>query len=170
MNALLLLSLAPLPALVIFAALCDLTTMKIPNWISGLLLLAFFPAALVGGMSPGDMGLHLAVCVAVLLAGMVMFALRWVGGGDAKLIAAVALWFGVAGIGPLLLSVALAGGAFSMGLLLSRRYVPTIMAAPQGWFGRLMEPKGDIPYGVAIAIGALAAYPASPLVAAFAAG
>lgn len=170
MNALLLLSLAPLPALVIVAALSDLTTMKIPNWISGALFLAFFPAAVLAGLSPIDMGLHVAVGLAALLAGMAMFALRWMGGGDAKLIATAAVWFGLSGIGPMLLSVAIAGGVFSMGLILSRRYVPTLMATPQGWFGRLMEPKGDIPYGVAIAAGVLAAYPISPVVAAFAAG
>lgn len=171
MTALLMLLLAALPALTIVAALHDLATMKIPNWISAALIVAFFPAALATGLPAADIGLHLAVAVAALFAGMAMFALRWVGGGDAKLIAASALWFGPSGIVPFLLAVGLLGGFFCLTLILARRYAPAAYAGPAPtWFTRLMEPKGDIPYGVAIAAGALAAFPDSPLVALFIGG
>lgn len=170
MTVLLMLLLAVLPALTIVAALSDLTTMKIPNRISAALILTFFPAALVSGLPLTEIGLHLAVGVAALLAVMAMFALRWVGGGDAKLIAACALWFGPSGIAPFLLSVGLLGGLFCLFLILARRYAPAYVGLAPGWVARLMEPKGDIPYGVAIAAGALAAYTQSPLVALFIAG
>ena len=52
MEVLQLILLAILPALAIVAALKDLTSMKIPNWISGLLILGFVPAALLVGLAP----------------------------------------------------------------------------------------------------------------------
>ena len=70
MEAVRLALLAILPALVIVAGLKDLTTMKIPNWISGLLILGFFPAALVIGLAPAAIGLHVGIGVAALLIGL----------------------------------------------------------------------------------------------------
>ena len=55
MEVLQLVLLAILPALVIVAGLKDLTSMKIPNWISGLLILGFFPAALLLGLTVPEM-------------------------------------------------------------------------------------------------------------------
>lgn len=154
-----------MPALVIVAGLKDLTTMTIPNWISGVLVLAFFPAGLAAGLSGMEILTHLGVAVVALLIGMAMFALRWLGGGDAKLMASACLWFGLSGATSFILYTALVGGLLSLGLLLARqhagRWVP---ASGPGWISTLMEPKGDLPYGVAIAAGALLAYPASPLV------
>ena len=110
------------------------------------------------------MGLHLAIAVAALLAGMIMFALRWIGGGDAKLFAAAALWLGWPALMTYLAVTGLAGGALAVGLLglrspLLRGYVVNGPA----WFSRLAEPDENVPYGVAIAVGALVAFPASTL-------
>lgn len=170
MTALFLLLLAVLPALTIVAALNDLTTMKIPNWISVAMFAGFFPAALALGLPLQDVGLHLAVFAAALFVGMALFALRWIGGGDAKLIAAASLWFGPGGVVIFLLAVALIGGLFCVVLILARRHGAAYAIAAPAWVGRLMEPKGDIPYGVAIAAGALAAFPDSPLVLLFIGG
>ncbi len=167
MQAMQLILLAVLPALVIVAGLKDLTSMKIPNWISGLLILAFFPAALVLGLGPVDIGLHLAIGLAALLVGMGLFALNLLGGGDVKLMAAACLWLGVSGSGVFVLATAVIGGLFSLALLLGRAWLQPWVGAGPGWWVQLMEPKGHIPYGVAIAGGALVAWPASPLMSAF---
>jgi prepilin peptidase CpaA len=101
---------------------------------------------------------------------MGMFALRWIGGGDAKLMAATCLWLGFSGSGVFLLYTGVIGGGFCLLLLTARAHAqPFVIRAP-GWVVHLMEPKGDIPYGVAIAAGALMAYPVSPLVTAFISG
>jgi len=170
MDSLHLILLGVMPALVIVAGLKDLTTMKIPNWISGLLILSFFPAALAVGLDVATVGVHLGVAALALLVGAGMFALRWIGGGDAKLMATTCLWLGLDGSGMFLLWTGLMGGLFCLVLIFARFYSrPYLLGAP-GWVVQLMEPKGDIPYGVAIACGALMAYPASPLLAAFIAG
>lgn len=170
MDSLTLILLGVMPALVIVGGLKDLTSMKIPNWISGALVLSFFPVALVVGLPPMTAAIHLGVALVALVAGMVMFALRWIGGGDAKLMAATCLWLGATGSGMFLLWTGVMGGAFCLILLFARFHArPYLLSAP-GWVVQLMEPRGDIPYGVAIAAGALMAYPASPLLAAFVAG
>jgi Flp pilus assembly protein, protease CpaA len=166
MDILTLLVLGLMPTLMIVAGLHDLVTMKIPNWISLALVAAFPVAALLAGLTPADIGLHFAVGVAALLLGMAMFALNWVGGGDAKVLAAGCLWMGLSGSLMFLLYSALAGGVFSLALLTARKIAPSYPGVP-GWATRLLEPKGDIPYGVALAAGALLAFPASDLVAAF---
>ncbi len=170
MEVLQLVLLAILPALVIVAGLKDLTSMKIPNWISGLLILGFFPAALLLGLGAAEIGMHAGVAVAVLLIGMGLFALNLLGGGDVKLMAAACLWLGLSGSGVFVLATAVIGGVFSLALLVSRTWLQPYVGAGPGWLVQLMEPKGHIPYGVAIAAGALVAWPASPLMTAFLAG
>jgi len=94
-----------------------------------------------------------------------MFALGWIGGGDAKLFAAAALWIGWPAALTYLAVTGLAGGGLAL-LLLSLRSPlarPLVLAGP-AWFARLGEPDENVPYGVAIAVGALAAFPASVLV------
>ncbi|CAN5403333.1 prepilin peptidase [soil metagenome] len=170
MDTVTLLLLSILPCLVIAAGLRDLTTMTIPNWISGLLILGFFPAALAVGLSPMAVALHVGVAAVALVIGMGLFAMRVVGGGDAKLMAATCLWLGVAGSGMFVLWTGVAGGGFCLMLILARSQLrPYVAGAPQ-WVGALLEPKGDIPYGVAIAVGALMAFPSSGLLTSFAAG
>jgi len=174
MDTVTLLLLSVLPCLMIVAGLRDLTTMKIPNWISGLLVVAFFPAAFMVGLAPGVVLMHVGIAFVALLAGMGLFATRIIGGGDAKLMAVACLWLGLSGSGMFLLWTGLAGGAFCLALIAARfqfQMQPHRMPAPApAWVTDLMNPRGDIPYGVAIAAGALMAYPASGLLSAFAAG
>jgi len=154
-------------ALVLSAAFSDAATFTIPNWIP-LALLAIFPvAALAVSLPLPTLGLHVAVGVAALVVGMVMFALRWVGGGDAKLIAAAALWLGAPATPSFLLGGALVGGGLAMTLLLLRSDAmrPMVALGPR-WVTRLAAPDQGVPYGVAIAAGALWALPASPFGAA----
>lgn len=167
MDMLILVTLSVMPALTVVAGLKDITSMTIPNWISAALVIGFFPAALAVGLPPIAILSHVGIGVAALVIAMVLFALRVFGGGDAKLMAATCLWMGLAGTGPFVLWTAALGGLFGLFLILARQYAqPMIIGAP-AWVGTLMKPKGDIPYGVAIAAGALMAYPASPLVEAF---
>jgi prepilin peptidase CpaA len=151
------------PALVITAALRDVTSFTIPNWISLALVGAFVPAALALGLPLSAVGLHLGVGVAALVLGMAMFALRWIGGGDAKLFAAAALWMGWPAAGAYGVWTAICGGGLALALLSLRAtwLRPYVLAGP-AWFSRLAEPDESVPYGLAIAVGALLAFPQSP--------
>lgn len=155
-------------ALVLTGALRDLVSYTIPNWIS-LAIVALFPlAALAAGLPLQTAGLHLAVGAAALVIGMAMFGFGWIGGGDAKLFAAAALWIGLDGATDFALWTSLAGGGLAL-ILLSMRSAalrPVVLMGPR-WLIKLSEPNGAAPYGVAIAAGALAALPKSPVLAGF---
>jgi len=153
------------PALVIIAGVHDFVTMKIPNWISVVLIGAFFPIAFLVGLPFQEILLSVGLAFGVLLAGFILFALRVIGGGDAKILAAASLWVGLSGMLHFLLYVALAGGVLSVALIVSRKWFPYLPVAgvPQ-WLSRLMEPEGDIPYGVAIATAAALVFPSTVLV------
>jgi prepilin peptidase CpaA len=154
-----------LPALVIVAGLKDATSFTIPNWISAAAALAFVPAALAVGAGLPSIGVHMGIGVLALMAGMGMWAVRWIGGGDAKLLAASALWIGYPAVGLFLLATALAGGALAVSLLnLRSGWARAVVPVGPRWVERLREQGGDVPYGVAICIGALVAFPGSDLV------
>lgn len=162
MNALLVGLSLVFPALTITGAVHDAATMKIPNWISIALAGAFVPVALIVGMPLQDIMIGLGLGLAALIVGIALFAFRIIGGGDAKLLAAAVMWVGIAGIGNFLLYTALAGGALSVFLLLARKWAKLLpVVIGPAWLQRLLEPKGDIPYGIAIAIAAICVYPAS---------
>jgi prepilin peptidase CpaA len=155
------------PALVIAAALKDLTSYTIPNRISLALVAAFPVAALACGLPAGELGVHAAAGAAALVAGMAMFALGWIGGGDAKLFAAAALWLGWPAAATYAAWTGVAGGGLALALLALRSgYLRPYVVTGPAWFSRLAEPGENVPYGVAIAAGALAAFPASPWMAA----
>jgi prepilin peptidase CpaA len=163
-HALLTLILLAFPVLVILAALKDITSFTIPNWISLSLIAAFPLAALATGLPLAQAGAQAGVGVAALVIGMAMFAAGWIGGGDAKLFAAAALWLGWPAAITYAFMTCVAGGALAV-LLLGLRSTPLrpFLASGPGWFARLAEPGQSVPYGVAIAVGGLAAFPISPL-------
>jgi prepilin peptidase CpaA len=159
---------AVFPALVIVAALGDLTTYRIRNWLSLALVAGFAAAAPAMGLPLAALGLHLGVGAGALVLGMVMFALGWIGGGDAKLFAAAALWLGWPAMATYGVVTCVAGGGLATGLLVLRSaYLRPFVVTGPAWVGRLAEPGENVPYGVAIAVGALAALPESPFIAAF---
>ena len=148
-----------LPFAVAFAAATDLFTMKIPNRLCVLLVLAFFPLALLAGLGPWELVDHLAAGALLLGLGMLLFIPGWFGGGDAKLMAAVGLWVGTANLLPYMVYVALAGGIIAMAFF-SARSVPLPRALlGQAWALRLHRHDTGIPYGLALAAGALLVYP-----------
>ncbi|MBV9511494.1 MAG: prepilin peptidase [Caulobacteraceae bacterium] len=156
------------PALVIIAAMTDAVSFTIPNRISLLLLAVYVPVCLLLDRPVAEIGVEAAVGLAALLLGMGMFAAGWIGGGDAKLFAVSALWLGWAGLPVFLLVTALAGGVLAVLLLNARSAAmkPYFRGAP-AWFARLVTPGAGVPYGVAIAAGALTAFPRCALMSAF---
>jgi len=146
------------PFAMAYAASSDLLTMRIANSVSLGLAGAFLAIALIAGMPVQEMLLHLAVGAALLVAGMILFSLNLVGGGDAKLLAAGGLWIGYEQLLPFLLCVSIFGGALALLLLAYRHYPVTAFPLPP-WAARLHTEGEGMPYGIAIAAGALAIYP-----------
>ena len=147
------------PALIAFAAATDLLTMTISNRVSLALAAGFLVLAVASGMGLHDMLLHIGAGAAVLAVAFSCFAMGWVGGGDAKVAAAAALWFGFAHLMNYLLYASLFGGALTLVLIQFRQWPLPYALAGQPWLMRLHAKESGIPYGIALALGALMVYP-----------
>ncbi|MFG3597446.1 prepilin peptidase [Bradyrhizobium sp. RDI18] len=147
------------PALMAFAAASDLFTMTISNRISLALIAGFVVLAVLGGMGLHDILMHFGAGAVVLVVAFGCFAMGWVGGGDAKVAASVALWFGFDHLLNYLVYVSLLGGALTILLIQFRQWPLPSFLAGQAWLNRLHDKQSGIPYGIALALGALIVYP-----------
>ena len=147
------------PALMAFAAVSDLFTMTISNRISLALVAGFLVIAAASGMPAADIVSHFEAGALVLVISFICFAMGWVGGGDAKIAAAAGLWFGFAHLMNYLLYASLFGGALTLLLIQFREWPLPYSLAGQAWLMRLHAKESGIPYGIALAIGALMIYP-----------
>ena len=147
------------PALMAFAAASDLFTMTISNRVSLALAGSFLVLAALSGMAPFEILTHLGAGASVLLVAFFCFAMGWVGGGDAKIAAAAALWFGFAHLLNYLIYASLFGGALTVLLMQFRQWPLPYALAGQTWLLRLHAKDSGIPYGIALASGALMVYP-----------
>jgi prepilin peptidase CpaA len=147
------------PSLMAFAAASDLFTMTISNRVSLALAAGFFVLALASGMGMAAILAHLGAGVLVLALAFGCFAMGWVGGGDAKLASAAALWFGFAHVMTYLFVASIFGGALTLLLLQFRQWPMPVALSGQTWLMKLHARESGIPYGIALAIGALTIYP-----------
>src|SRR5258708_32103650 len=105
------------PALMAFAAASDLLTMTISNRVSLALAAGFLVVAILGGMGLYDILSHIGAGAAVLVVAFACFAMGWIGGGDANVAAAAAVWFRFGHMLNSLLYAPLFGGALALLLL-----------------------------------------------------
>ncbi len=150
------------PAMMAFAASSDLLTMTISNRVSLLLVAGFLVMAGATGMSLPDMLSHFGAAAAVLAVTFTFFARGWIGGGDAKLAAATALWLGFDHLFAYLIYASLFGGVLTFALIRFRLLPLPRMLAHQDWAVRLHRMDSGIPYGIALAAAALLIYPETP--------
>ena len=147
------------PALMAFAASSDLFTMTISNRLSLALALGFVLLAVATGMALPDIGMHLAAAGLVLVVAFGFFSQGWIGGGDAKLAAATALWFGFGHLLDYMIYAALFGGVLTLVIIQFRRLPLPAALERQPWIMRLHEAGGGVPYGIALAAAAMMVYP-----------
>ena len=152
---------APLvfPALLILAGIIDCRTLKIPNWLTAVVALLFFPAAMIMGLPATAYPAHIASALIVLGACFGLYAAGLFGAGDAKLMAAAALWFGWPASMPFIVYTVLAGGLLSLILLFWSLFKADQEIRGHSWIAHFEKFKPNVPYGVAIAAGAVIAYP-----------
>lgn len=150
-----------LPILLAYSCFSDLFTMRISNRVC-LFVLALFPvAALAVGMAPGVIGMHLLAGFAVLTVSFTLFALGWVGGGDAKLVAATSVWFGFELVLEYVAISCVFGGALTVAILVARQHPLPAGLMERPWIAHLHNSTTGIPYGIALGIAALIVLPGS---------
>jgi prepilin peptidase CpaA len=158
-NLILISILVLFPALMTFSASSDLFTMTIPNRLCVALVVGYLALALAVGMPPKAIAIDFSCGLAMLVLTFVMFSRGWIGGCDAKLAAATALWLGWALIFDYGLIASVLGGVLTLGLLLGRRAPLPDWAARHRWVARLHSAESGIPYGIALAAAGLLLYP-----------
>lgn len=148
------------PLCMAMAAMTDMLSMTIPNRVSLLLAATFFVLAPFVGFGLSDIGWHVLASMAVFAVCFALFAFNVMGGGDAKILAASALWFG---FGPELVQyltfVAYFGGILTLLLVIFRAQalsnITHIVPIPS----HFADKKAGVPYGMAIGLAALMVYP-----------
>ncbi len=158
-------SLACFTALLITGMVTDLLERRLPNWLTGGVLL-LYPAFVLSSPVPQDWLLALLLAATVFLIGFGLFAFDLIGGGDVKLMAAVALWAGLQHAVQFFVVTALSGGVLALAYLLYRQALPWLqawawslrarfLAAPTATPGPGAATPMSLPYGIAIAVGGL---------------
>ena len=159
MSLTMLAALVIFPASMAYAAASDLVSMTISNRLCLVLVATFVLCATLLGLSWNQIALHLAAGSLVLVVCFGMFAAGWIGGGDAKLAAATALWFGFGPLMSYLTLAAVLGGVLTLAILKLRRSPLPAMAEDWGWLKRLHAANSGVPYGIALAFSALFVLP-----------
>jgi prepilin peptidase CpaA len=154
--------------LMLLAAWTDAARFTIPNWIPGVMIALWLAAAPVLGLSLASAGLSLAVFAGVLALGLALWAPGWLGGGDVKLIAAGALWFGWPDVLSFILFAGAAGGVLALVLIALRRISPVLPVSAEALGKTALAQGAPAPYAVAIAAGALFVLPQSAVFSAYA--
>jgi prepilin peptidase CpaA len=154
------------PASMAFAASMDLFTFTVPNRIAIALVVGFALLAPMIGLGWPDIGWHVLAASGALVVGFTLFALGWIGGGDAKLFAASALWLGPELLLNYCLVASLLGGGLTLMILHMRRIPLPASLVGEGWLVRLHDRKEGVPYGIALAVSGLIYYPYTPFMAA----
>jgi prepilin peptidase CpaA len=155
------LSITIFPVLMIVAGAGDALAYRIPNWLTALIAVAFFPLAIAGGMPWDAVLMHVVAGIVLFFAGFALFALGLFGGGDAKLIAAAGLWFGWPNVIPFLVLTVFAGGLLALAVAAWAMLNMNAELKGQTWLKRFSAMKPNVPYGYALAIGAILAFPQS---------
>ncbi|MBK9080609.1 MAG: prepilin peptidase [Rhizobiales bacterium] len=147
------------PALMAFAASSDLFTMTISNRISILLVAGFLVFAFLAGLPLNVVGMHLLCGAAMLVITFTLFAFGWIGGGDAKLAAATAVWLGWALMVDYGAISAIIGGGLTLLIVFLRKQPAPQWVVESEWMSRLHDNKNGVPYGIALAAAGLMLYP-----------
>jgi prepilin peptidase CpaA len=124
------------------AAFTDLRRRQIDNWLNAAIVLTAPLYWWASGMGWSDAGWQLASATIAFAVLAVLFALRQMGGGDVKLLTALALWIAPLWFLRLLIVMALLGGVLTIAMAIHHRL-------------RRRSGRVKVPYGVAISTAGL---------------
>lgn len=141
---------AALTSLMILVIYFDFTSYTIPNWLNGLML-ALYPALLLLSNEPIAWQQALIAFGIATVIGFAIFAMKYMGGGDIKLLIVTSLWIGLAEMMEYTLLWAIFGGLLSVVVIIARKYVPYFYKLKDGQqLPRLLRDGEPVPYGLAI--------------------
>ena len=151
------------PAMMAFAASSDLFTMTISNRVSLALVAGYVALAAAAGVPAEEIGFNLMCGGAALALTFTLFAFGWIGGGDAKLAAATAVWLGFGHMADYGALASVLGGALTLAVIYMRGMTLPGALTRRPWFARLNDPANGVPYGIALAAAGLLIFPQTRL-------
>lgn len=147
-----------LAGLVLIAAAIDIRKFQIPNWIPSTIFVTFLFAATFEPGATYWIG-HLIAGLAATALGIAAFKYRIMGGGDVKLIAAIAFVIGLPGFPMLLASIGFAGGVLALFIMMARSFSNVFLTQQAAQTAQAILPllrhDAPAPYGIAIAAGTI---------------
>jgi prepilin peptidase CpaA len=148
-----------LPVLLAAACFSDLFSMRISNKLCLSIFAMFVFFAGLASMAPSIVMWHILAGLCALVVSFGLFALGAIGGGDAKFVAAVAVWMGFSQLVEYLAIASVLGGFLTFAILIFRRYPlpPRLMGIT--WLNKLHDQKSGIPYGIALGTAAMMLLP-----------
>lgn len=152
------------PFCMVFAMISDMLSMTIANRVSVILVATFVVVAPLTGIGWEVFGWHLAAGALVLCVTFGLFAVRAMGGGDAKLLAATALWMGFSiELFMYLAYAAIFGGLLTLAIIMYRGSALAVFTGGNMFLRHFANHKVGVPYGVALGLSGLLVYPSTPL-------
>ena len=147
----------------VLSAVSDLRGMTIPNQHSLIILGAFVACYGILWVFGRDdvffsLSSHILAVVIMFLITLAMFAFKLIGAGDSKLASVLALWVGLKGLIPFIFYMSVAGGLLGLSALALKKWKPIKEPKANSWVARVQGGESKVPYGVAIALGALASF------------
>ena len=149
------------PFALIYAGVSDAMSFTISNKISLALVVGFVVLVPFSGLTLEDIGAHILVGFLMLVVGFILFARGYVGGGDAKIIAAASLWLGPDYTTMFILFACFYGGILSLVILKIYNTPLPSWLANQKWLVNYQTGTAAVPYGIAIGLSGLSIYPSS---------
>lgn len=144
--------------LTLVAAVSDLRSLRIPNWIP-LAVAGLFLVALA--VEPGvfrPLWVHIVAALGALGIGFLLFVFGIMGAGDTKLVSSLVLWIGVKGLVSFVFFMAIWGGLLGVAALGLRSLRPFKNPREGGWVSKVQSGHNAVPYGVAISFGAIVSF------------
>lgn len=126
----------------VYACIDDWRRRIIENWLTAGIALTAPILWWANGFTLAGMGIQIAMAIVLFLAFLIFFMLGMMGGGDVKLIAALALWFPLVPMMNMLVVMAILGGLLTLGMMIRHKL-------------RKDEAPLEVPYGIAIALAGL---------------
>ena len=149
------------PLLVVMAGISDFFTLRIPNWLNAVIAVSVVPFVLVSGMPMEVFAWHVIAGLVMFVIGFGLFAINIFGGGDAKMLAACAVWVGWDTLMEFAVVTALAGGVLVIAIKLWAFFVAHKDTKGLDWANNFLSKKPQLPYGIAIAAGGVIVFPAT---------
>lgn len=159
-NIVFLISILTYCGFLIWAAIGDIRSFTITNRLNIAFFFGFLVLAFPLGLNIKEIGIHIIIAGIAFIIGFLLFAAGLFGGGDAKLIAATAVWLGPAPMMAYATTTALAGGVLALLLIIARLLAKKFGLPKQPkWLRRMLRKTNHVPYGVALCVGGLLAIP-----------